>query len=189
MPADISVESIVLRAVDKFDEPLFTQLAERVFGDGARRAAMERLCPDQAQAAAQPLPLERVRIGAFDGQQLIGWSHGWRLPGAELYVASSAVLPEYRRLGLYTRLIAAIEEQAIALGCQRVVSHHYANNNAVLIAKLKAGYMIAGTEFSTEMGLLVKLVHELVPARAELFAARVAPIHVTHQAFLQKSRG
>ena len=51
-------------------------------------------------------------------------------------------------------------------------SQHVATNNAVLIAKLKLGYVIAGTEYVDAMGLLVRLVLHLTVERAVLFAAR-----------------
>lgn len=146
---------------------------------GAQRVAiMERLCPRPVAAPAAP-PLQRVRVGAFAGDALVGWSHGWREPGGQLYVASSAVLPPYRRQGIYSRLLAAIEEQTLALGCQRVTSHQRADNSAVLIAKLKVGYVICGMEFSSEMGLLAKLARDLDPARHALFAARIAAIQAS----------
>lgn len=177
---------IDVRAVDAFAEPAFTELVNLVFDDAQRVAVMQRLCPQPLAAAA--LPLQRVRIGAFDGDDLVGWSHGWREPGGQLYVASSAVLPRYRRQGVYTRLLAAIEEQALALGCRRVTSHQRADNSAVLIAKLKAGYFICGMEFSGEMGLLAKLARDLEPARRALFTARIAGIQASaHAAGIRRS--
>ncbi len=176
-----SASRIDIRVVDSFAEPAFTQLVNAVFADAQRVAIMERLCPRPVVAAAV-LPLHRVRVGAFAGEALVGWSHGWREPGGQLCVASSAVLPQYRRQGIYTRLLAAIQEQALALGCHRVTSHQRADNSAVLIAKLKAGYVICGMEFSSEMGLLAKLARDLDPARHALFAARIAAIQASAHA-------
>lgn len=171
---------IDIRVVDVFAEPAFTELVNAVFDEAARVAVMQRLCPQPPAAAA--LPLQRVRVGAFAGDDLVGWSHGWREAGGQLYVASSAVLPPYRRQGVYTRLLAAIEEQALALGCHRVISHQRADNSAVLIAKLKAGYVICGMEFSSEMGLLAKLARDLDPARRALFTARIAGVQASAHA-------
>jgi hypothetical protein len=53
-----------------------------------------------------------------------------------------------------------------------ISSQHVATNNAVLIAKLKLGYVIAGTEYVDQMGLLVRLVLHLEPSRQALFAER-----------------
>lgn len=175
-----SASQIDIRVVDSFAEPAFTELVNAVFADAQRVAIMARLCPQPVAAPA--LPLQRVRVGAFAGDTLVGWSHGWREPGGQFYVASSAVLPQYRRLGVYTRLLAAIEEQALALGCHRVTSHQRADNSAVLIAKLKAGYVICGMEFSSEMGLLAKLARDLDPARRALYKARIAAIQASDRA-------
>ena len=53
-----------------------------------------------------------------------------------------------------------------------ISSQHVATNNAVLIAKLRLGYVIAGTEYVDAMGLLVRLVLHLTAQRSALFAAR-----------------
>ena len=69
-----------------------------------------------------------------------------------------------------------MEEAARALGCCRIESHHRAANAAALIAKLKAGYLVVGTEFTGEMGLLVKLSKQLLPQRDALFHARAGTL-------------
>src|SRR5262245_25746542 len=129
--------SIAIRTVDKFPEPEFTQLLDVVFSESERRLRMEQLCPPtDAQRTRGPVASERMRIGAWDGERLAGWSHGWVEPGGTLYVSNSAVLPEYRRQGLYTRLMDAVREHALAAGCTRITSHHRTENAPVLIAKL-----------------------------------------------------
>ena len=162
---------ITIRTVDRFAEPAFTELVNRLLHDPDRRAVGERLF---GPAAVPPPPSEarQLRIGAYDGDTLVGWSHAFLAPGGVLYVSNSAVEHEYRRQGLYTRLIAAVEAEASALHCLRVESHHRAANSAVLIAKLKAGYTIIGTEFTGEMGLLVKMCKLLDPRRDAVFQAR-----------------
>lgn len=69
-----------------------------------------------------------------------------------------------------------MEEAARAFGCGRIESQHRAANTAILIAKLKAGYVIVGTEFTGEMGLLVKLSKQLMPQRDALFHARAGTL-------------
>ena len=166
---------ITLRTVEKFAEPEFTGLVNQLLHDPDRVEVMQRLFgpPGTPPVASQA---QQVRVGAFDGERLVGWSHAFLAPGGLLYVANSAVHPEYRRQGLYTRLVAAIEDEARALRCLRVESHHRTANAAVLIAKLKAGYVVTGTEFSTEMGLLVKLCKHLDAARDAVFHARAGVV-------------
>jgi hypothetical protein len=57
-----------------------------------------------------------------------------------------------------------------------ISSQHVATNNAVLIAKLKLGYVIAGTEYVEPMGLLVRLLLHLTPQRRDLFASRTGTL-------------
>ncbi|MES2631536.1 MAG: GNAT family N-acetyltransferase [Pseudomonadota bacterium] len=165
------ITSPEIRTVDAFEEPAFTNMVKAILHDPDRQAVIERFfSPGGAPPAKSGA--HQVRVGAFDADALIGWSHAWLMPGGILYVSNSGVLPERRGQGVYTRLIAAIEEEARALGCTRIESHHRTSNSAVLIAKLKAGYMIVGTEFSAEMGLLVKMCKHLEPRRSALFEAR-----------------
>lgn len=168
---------IALRRVERYDEPAFTEFVDAIFDDSARRQHLRtQLGADVAQAhdaLRQSLPApERIRIGAYDGERLVGYSQGWFEVGGRFYVASSAVDADYRRLGLYTRLLQAVEQAARERGAVAISSQHVATNTAVLIAKLKLGYVIAGTEFVEAMGLLVRLVKHLEPSGAALYAER-----------------
>ena len=163
-------DTITLRTVDKFPEPAFTELANRLLNDPDRAIAQRLLQPP----AVAPVSTgsRQVRVGAYAGDVLVGWSHASLVPWGALYVSSSAVEPAFRRQGIYSRLVGAIEQEAHALGCLRVESHHRAANADVLIAKLKLGYLVVGTEFTAEMGVLVKLSKQIEPSRHALFAAR-----------------
>lgn len=178
--------TVTLRPVERFAEPQFSELVQRLLHDPDRRVVSERFLgvPAIASAVAPAAATARqVRIGAFAGEALVGWSHAYVHHGAALYVASSAVVPEFRRQGIYTRLIAAMEAEALALGCLRVESHHQAANSAVLIAKLKAGYTIVGTEFAAETGLLVKMSRPLEPRWQALFGARSGTLEAAARFF------
>lgn len=173
---------VELRQVETFDEAAFATLTEPVFGTEARQRYMRELIgaeADERNAALRkslPKP-ERIRIGAFDGEQLIGCSSGWfEFGGGNFYIGLSAVAPAYRQQGIYTRLLNAVEAAVRERGGLRVSSQHVATNNAVLIAKLKLGYVIAGTEYDEQMGLLVRLVLQLTPERRELFAERTGTL-------------
>ena len=173
---------ITLCTVDRFAEPAFTELVNQLLHDSDRRAIGERLFGPPG-VAPTPTQAQQVRIGAFHGDKLVAWSHAFLAPGGLLYVSNSAVVHEYRRRGLYTRLVAAIEDEARTLHCIRVESHHRAANNPVLIAKLKAGYTIVGTEFTSEMGLLVKMSKQLDARRDAVFQARAGVLEGTARFF------
>ncbi|MGZ5269548.1 MAG: GNAT family N-acetyltransferase [Ramlibacter sp.] len=176
------IANITIRSVERFEEPVFTELVNALLHDPDRRPVGERLFGAGGPAPAKS-GAHQVRVGAFDGEALVGWSHAWLLPGGQLYVGNSAVRPEYRRQGVYNGLMACVEAEARALGCVRVESHHRAENNAVIIAKLKAGYTIVGTEFVAEMGLLLKMCKHLDPRRDAVFRARVGTLEGTVRGF------
>jgi GNAT superfamily N-acetyltransferase len=175
-------DAIMIRTVDRFAEPAFTELVSRLLHDPDRREVGQRLFGSQrvAPAASQAL---QVRIGASIGEILVGWSHAFLAPVGILYVSDSGVEHAHRRQGLYTRLIAAMEAEARTLHCLRIESHHRAANNAVLIAKLKADYTIVGTEFTCEMGLLVKMSKQLDSMRDTAFHARAGVVEGTARFF------
>jgi ribosomal protein S18 acetylase RimI-like enzyme len=169
--------AVRLRRVDHYDEPAFGRLVDATFDDAARQRHLDALMgepPAQAHRDLRkslPAP-ERIRIAAHDGDRFVGYSHGWFEVGGRFYIGSSAVHPDYRRRGVYTRLLRAVEKAVRERGGIAISSHHVATNNPVLIAKLKLGYVIAGVEFIEPMGLLVRLVHYLEPSRAALYRER-----------------
>lgn len=172
---------IDIRPVDVFDDAALAALTEPIFGDGPRQRYLEELIgPDAAAGhatlrATLPKP-ERLRFGAFDGEELVGYSHGWFEVGGRFYIGSSAVREDHRGRGVYTRLMQALEQAVRERGGLAISSQHVATNNAVLIAKLKLGYVIAGTEYVEPMGLLVRLVLHLHPARRALFGERTGKL-------------
>jgi GNAT superfamily N-acetyltransferase len=123
-----------------------------------------------------------VRFGAYSDEQLVGWSFGWFERPDSFYMANSGVLPSHRRLGVYSQLVGAIVEHAQSHGAGRVHSRHSVLNTAVIIAKLKLGFIISGTNFSEHSGLLVQLVRHTSTARADVFHHRVVPFVTPHDA-------
>lgn len=109
---------------------------------------------------------------AYDGDRLIGWSLGEQENGDIFYMRSSAVYPEYRRRGVYQALLNMIVDQAVNLGFQQIRSRHLASNNAVIIPKLKSGFMIRGMEICERYGVLVLLSYYPHEKRQELFRYR-----------------
>lgn len=173
---------VEIRQVEIFDKAAMDALVEPIFGDDARSRYLTRLIGTEADErgkalrATLPKP-DRVRIAAFDGERFVGCSSGWfEFGSGNFYIGISAVDPAYRRQGLYTRMLNQIESTVRERGGLRISSQHVATNNAVLIAKLRLGYVIAGTEYDEQMGLLVRLVLHLVPERGALFASRVGTL-------------
>ena len=172
---------VELRQVETFDEAAMAALAEPIFGDAARQRYLSELIGPDAEErdkllrAGLPKP-ERIRIAAFDGERFVGCSSGWFEFGGSFYIGLSAVDPAYRHQGIYTRMLNAVEQIVRGRGGLVISSQHVATNNPVLIAKLKLGYVIAGTEYNEQMGLLVRLVLHLTPERRTLFAERTGTL-------------
>ncbi|MES2528937.1 MAG: GNAT family N-acetyltransferase [Bdellovibrionota bacterium] len=116
---------------------------------------------------------ESYYLGAYtDDGKLMGWSASYQGKVYELYTKNSVVLPEYRRMGVYSELTRAVLKHAEERGFQMVCSHHNASNNSVIIAKMKLGFYITGCEVSDDFGTLVKMTKYLNPAREKAFHVR-----------------
>lgn len=100
----------------------------------------------------------RLYLTAWESEQLVGWSWGFQKSGLEFYMCNSAVFPEYRRKGIYSELIQRVILKAQEDGFQEITSKHHPDNNAVIIPKLKAGFVIQGFEINPRFGLLVTLI-------------------------------
>lgn len=105
----------------------------------------------------------------YDGEQAIGWSAGRMTGASEFMMDVSGVHPDYQGKGIYTSFLKLYLPYLRDMGYERVVSYHSPVNRAVLIAKLKAGFIIAGTEFRENAGASVKLVYFLHEDRYQAF--------------------
>jgi ribosomal protein S18 acetylase RimI-like enzyme len=99
----------------------------------------------------------RINLAAFQGEKLAAWSWGYQTETLRFYMCNSATLPEHRRKGLYTKLMTSMKDRATEMGFQEIFSRHSATNNAVLIPKLKAGFVITSMEVSDLFGVLIHL--------------------------------
>lgn len=116
--------------------------------------------------------LKRIRIGAYFEDRMIAFTFGLQTEGSNLHMALSCVHPEHQRQGIYSELLRAVLEYSKHEGFQTVDSHHRATNNPVLIAKLRAGFVINGFTLSDIMGCLVKMTYFHNPERRKLMDAR-----------------
>ncbi|WP_324667947.1 GNAT family N-acetyltransferase [Geochorda subterranea] len=106
------------------------------------------------------------------GEELAGWYFGQQETATRYLMVNTALFPEHRRKGIYTALLRSLLPHLEALGFQEVVSLHHATNNPVLIAKLKAGFLITGMEIDDRFGLLVRLTYFTHPIRRRMMAVR-----------------
>ena len=81
--------------------------------------------------------------------------------------------PAWRGRGLYRALLPRVVAAARDAGFREVVSRHRADNNPILVPKLRAGFVISGFDVSPRWGLLVHLRRYLVEELALMHAYRV----------------
>ncbi|MCB0386997.1 MAG: GNAT family N-acetyltransferase, partial [Bdellovibrionales bacterium] len=83
----------------------------------------------------------QIALGAYLEDQLVGWSISKQSSGERIHTKISAVLPEHRGKGIYTKMTRELLRIAKEKGFQRVSSTHGMTNNAVLVPKLKLGFV------------------------------------------------
>ena len=112
-------------------------------------------------------------LGIFYGDIFVGWHIGNQFKTDTFEMTSTGILQEHRGRGLYTALIPVVLAHAKGAGFQVVSSRHNLTNNAVIVPKLKAGFIISGFEVSDRFGTLVQLSHYFNPLRRKMIDVRV----------------
>ena len=88
-------------------------------------------------------------------------------------MSNSAVLPEHRNKGIYKELLAGTLRITKEEGFQAVYSRHIAANSAVIVPKLKVGFVITGMEMLEWAELMVRMTYYHHPKRRQLYDFRV----------------
>ena len=170
------------RVLEAFSEPAFTQLAREAFSDFGQPSQQlaEVLSAEAAlrdsDGSPRPLDPPPLRMGAFRGEQLVGWTCARAEAGHDLHMVNSGVARAERRQGVYSRLVQMTIEYATSHGYRSIKSRHVPMNNAVIIAKLRLGFQVSGFEYSEVYGPLVCLTHLVGEPRRALYRARATPI-------------
>lgn len=167
-----------LRRVDRFPEPAFNALFQRVLiSDSGMMRPLDRLPEAQREAILKkraeqgPRPFE-LRLGIWHHDTLVAWTFAYGSRGRALMMATSGVEAHHRRQGLYTALLEAVVGHARAAGFSEVESLHSCSNRPILIAKLKAGFSVAGVQLDIDIGLLTRLLLPLYPEVQDAFDVR-----------------
>lgn len=142
--------------------PLFDKHKKSVFED-VHAYSLPDLLDDREQECMTVLEQGlgnpyKLYLGVFDkDNQFIGWTWGQQENKTTFYMVNSAVLSDYRRKGLYSSLIHKCIDVLSQKGFQLIYSRHCATNNAVIIPKLKAGFIISKMEIDDKYGVLIHL--------------------------------
>lgn len=113
-----------------------------------------------------------IKIGVYFNSQLVGFTEASQTNSENLHMNISAVASEHQRRGVYSELLRAVLAFAKDNGFQSVESQHRTTNNPIIIAKLKAGFLISGIVLSDIMGSLLRLVYVFNDDRRKLMHAR-----------------
>ena len=123
------------------------------------------LPPERREAKKRLYTLQRMShqeaVIFYDADKAVGYSAGRMTGSSEFMMDDTGILPEYQAKGIYSTFLKNYMPYLCDCGYERVVSYHSPTNRAVLIAKLKAGFNIAGMELREHAGASVKLVHFL----------------------------
>lgn len=101
--------------------------------------------------------LESVYCLLMLNDKCIGWHYGYQDGPMSYYMCNSAIIPEFRRQGCYSWLAEQVMKEMQARGYLKIKSRHHPTNTAVLIAKLKLGFIVSGLQVSSNFGTLVEL--------------------------------
>ncbi len=172
------MHSIDIRPTDKFPEIEFSRLQRLVFAD-VQQSSDDLAAVLSGEAANTPASPHKhppmFRVGAYAGDELVGWSCGWMERGNIFYMANSGVTAPYRRRGIYAALLAAVREHALSEGAITLRSQHSVVNNPVIIAKLRAGFHVSGLSQCARMGTLLELSLHFSEERRDMYRKRVLP--------------
>jgi len=104
---------------------------------------------------------EAYRLNYFimQNEDLVGWATGCQTDPDEYYMHNTSIFEAHRRKGLYTKILQLILHKVKEKGYQKILSKHATTNNAVIIPKLKAGFLINGMEVNEKFGVLIKLIY------------------------------
>ncbi len=165
---------VVLSAEDL--QPAFTNFQQRMWS-GYQECNIDLALTAAESAASSKLAARlesafHLYLGIFAHDRLIGWSWGRQESAEEFHMIITALLPEWRRRGIYSALLPHVLARTETEGFQSVYSWHYPDSAAVLIPKLKAGFVIGGMRLWDQHGLLVQLVYPFNRVRRQLFSYR-----------------
>lgn len=107
--------------------------------------------------SARYAQLESVYVLLMHNGRCIGWHYGFQEGAMTYYMCNSAIISEYRRQGCYSWLAEQVMKEMQARGYLKIKSRHHPTNTAVLIAKLKLGFIVSGLQVSSNFGTLVEL--------------------------------
>lgn len=168
--------SILQTSRDEFNK-IVGNLKESIFSDDELCLWPRDVISDQEKIKLKELNKDykenlEIHFVLFHEDRLAGWCSGYQDTKEGFCMANSAILPEFRRRGLYTLLLKRMLDTLTELGFQRIWSLHKMTNNKVIIPKLKNGFVITGTRINDMSGAMVELAYFTNPIRRNVMDFR-----------------
>ncbi|MCW3128335.1 MAG: hypothetical protein JWO03_3993 [Bacteroidetes bacterium] len=117
-----------------------------------------------------------LRIFIMYGDEIIGWHVGRQGMRDTGNMSNTGIFKEHRGKGVYAALLPRVLEIFREQGFAKVYSKHHASNNAVIIPKLKAGFVITGFDIDERYGLFVVLTYIFNEQRLNVYKYRVGSL-------------
>jgi ribosomal protein S18 acetylase RimI-like enzyme len=119
----------------------------------------------------------RLFVLIYMNNEFVGWHFGEQTSPDEYYMRNSAILEGFRGQGYYEAMLKHMVGLLIAKGFQVLTSKHHPNNPAVLIPKIRSGFLITATELDDRFGFLVTLKYFTNEARRAGFCRRAGLVN------------
>lgn len=125
---------------------------------------------------------------ARDGERIAMMGCGHQIDGRVYRMWHTNVHPEYRGKGLYSEYLGRMLAYTKDVGFRVVTSEHAPSNNAVVIAKLKAGFRIYALEMNAGVGpsLWLRYFHDPLELAAYEYRCGIATMN---DALLRRGAG
>jgi GNAT superfamily N-acetyltransferase len=103
-------------------------------------------------------------FGVYLNEEPVAWTFGYS--GAiksEFEMLNTGVSEAHRGKGIYSAILNVVIAFVKLKGITVIKSKHRANNNGIIIPKLKAGFTISGMEIAPRFGTMVNLEYYYSP--------------------------
>lgn len=169
----VTLEAVDAATWEQHNQRLWDGASDRVPALDVRTAMTddERAYAADLEAALVPTLSHRILLRA--GDEIIGAYWGQQETSFRYYMIYSVVHRAWQGRGVYKALLARVVAAATASGFREIYSRHRADNNAILVPKLRAGFAISSFELTPRFGLLVHLRYYPSEGLRALFQHRV----------------
>lgn len=143
---------------------------QNIFSGRAQSRYIENLSLEvQEKIKSRSMQRWRLCLGLFHNHSLVGWHCGYASEADVYCMQNSVVFENHRNQGLYSQILAFVLECAKENGFQVVVSFHHPNNAAVIIPKLKQGFIISSMLVHEKFRSLIEMKYFIDPKRKQCF--------------------